>query len=423
MIALPARPVPARADAAPALAAVPAARINAVVRLALYLFVASIPFEMPDLGVPLEIPTLTGMIFLASTALHPTACYRRLPLALACFAAYLWVLGAGMAIHSVEQRADALKLVLLLAQMMLLLWAVYNALADQRAMRGVLLALLIGCSTRAAVQVLGIATTTHEVWTGGERVTAFGQNANLSAMILSAGLVTAVGLRACTLARLPRLGLMAWLLAGVMAMAVIQSGSRGGLLCAAVGLLMFSARGKSFGLRVRNALFGAAAVGALGWAAYRSDMLRHRFEDAEAGHLAGRERIYPSAIEMFREKPLLGWGPVANQYEIAKRIDERRRASRDAHNLLLELLTTGGVVGALPFLAGLGLCLRAAWRSRHGPMGAIPLAVLAAVLVGTVSGTWIASKILWLALSLALAAGAHWSTPALPPSRLRPCAA
>ena len=111
---------------------------------------------------------------------------------------------------------------------------------------------------------------------------------------------------------------------------------------------------------------------------------------------------------MFSERPLGGWGPITNQFEVARRIDERAVPRRDAHNLVLELLTATGVVGAIPFLVGLGLCVRAGWRARSGPLGIAPLAVLMGVMMGTVSGTWIASKILWFALALTLAAGSHW---------------
>jgi hypothetical protein len=44
------------------------------------------------------------------------------------------------------------------------------------------------------------------------------------------------------------------------------------------------------------------------------------------------------------------------------------------------------------------------------PLGVMPLAMVGAILIGTLSGTWIASKILWLCLTVALAAGAHWSS-------------
>jgi O-antigen ligase len=125
---------------------------------------------------------------------------------------------------------------------------------------------------------------------------------------------------------------------------------------------------------------------------------------------------------MVRERPLLGWGPVDNQAEIAARVDRLQDGRRDAHNLVLELLTTTGLMGTVPFLIALGLCLGNAWRSRARPAGVLPLALLAGVLAGTVMGTWIASKILWLAL--AVAAGAPTAASAEVPDRsVLPCAA
>jgi len=108
---------------------------------------------------------------------------------------------------------------------------------------------------------------------------------------------------------------------------------------------------------------------------------------------------------MIAEKPLLGWGPTENQYEIAKRIGEEKKNSRDAHNIVLELLSATGILGAIPFLIGMSLCIGGAWRARKGPLHMFPLAFLTTVLIGCISGTWIASKILWLAFSIALAAG------------------
>src|SRR2546426_8421459 len=58
--------------------------------------------------------------------------------------------------------------------------------------------------------------------------------------------------------------------------------------------------------------------------AYQSDSVRRRFTEAvEGGALAGRERIYPSLLQMSRERPLIGWGPVNNKYELGLRLNER----------------------------------------------------------------------------------------------------
>lgn len=374
--------------------------VNPVVRVAFYLFVMSIPFEIPDRTiVPVDVPTLAGILFLLTTALNPSACFRRVPAALVWFVAYLWILALSSVVNGAEDSFEVVRLFIAMIQLLLIFWVGVNLLIDPVARRGVLLALAASCAARAAVQVLGIAATSHQVWTGGARVTAFGQNANLSAIILSAGLVAAIGLRK---------GLVSWALAGLMGMAIIQTGSRGGLLCAAVGLLAFLWHGSTGWARLRNAAVGLVGIGLLGWGALHSEMMRNRIEQAaEEGQFAGREQIYPALLDMFAERPVLGWGPINNQYQIARRIGEQKKVRRDAHNLVLELLTTAGVVGALPFLVGLALCVAGAWRARHGSQGALPLALLCAVLMGTISGTWIAGKILWLALAIALAAGRH----------------
>jgi O-antigen ligase len=404
--------------------AVEATRVNPVVRAALYLFVLSIPFELPRVQLPLEVPTLTGFVFLAATVLNPTACYRRIPGTFLWFVVYLWVFGASTYVNTVDQGGDALRLFIAMAQLVMLFWVIVNLMQDRRILGGVLLAFAIACTLRAGMQVLGVGATVREVWTGGARVTALGQNANLSAIILSAGLVTVLGLRARSAPGLPRLGLLAWPLATLIGIAVIQTGSRGGLLCAGAGILVFLLRGRTVGQRVRNGLLALLAVGALAFGAYRTDLMRNRFEAAaREGNLAGRERIYPAAFEMVQERPWLGWGPVENQAQIALRVDELEEGRRDAHNLVLELLTTTGLIGTLPFLIALGLCLRNAWRARRGPADLVPLALLATVLVGTITGTWIASKILWLAM--AVAAGAPLAArPAVMTGRGElPCAA
>ncbi|HXV85056.1 MAG TPA: O-antigen ligase family protein [Gemmatimonadales bacterium] len=401
------------------------ARVNPLVRAALYVFVLSIPFEMPNRSFPVEVPTLTAMLLLAAVMLHPGAAFRRIPAALYCFLAYLWIYLMMVVVHRTQPLGLVAELFFNLAILVLLLWVILNLAADERVLWGLLLAFALACVVRASMQVLGIAATAREVYTGGARVTVLGQNANLSAIILSAGLMVVIGLRSATGRPFRWPATVAWPAAALIGLAIIQTGSRGGLLCAGAGLLtyLFTMPGGTFSRRVGNIVAAATAMALLGWGTYRSDMMRHRFEDAEEGHLAGREEIYPAAQGMVLERPWLGWGPIANQVEIAKRIDERRRGRRDAHNLVLELLSATGVVGALPFLGGLALALAAAWRARRGPLGALPLAVLAAVLMGTVSGTWIASKILWLALALAVGAGTHWAASQPAPQQPRTCAA
>ena len=400
------------APAARVAEAAPACRVNQLVRGALYLYILSIPFELPRRSFPVEIPTITGALFLAAAGLSPSVCFRRIPAAAVWFFLHVWILATLAIVFAVGEVGLALQQISLFLQVVLLFVALYNVLAEPRVLRGALLALVVATAARAAVQVTGVAATHAAEWGGGERVSAFGQNANLSAMILSAGLVAVVGLRAPRDLRLPRLGLLVWPVAALLGMALIQTGSRGGLLCALVGLVTFwFAPDQRLGRRLLNGVLGLLVGGALAWGALQNTAMRNRLTNAEEGNLAGREIIYPGAIAMIEERPVLGWGPIANQFELSRRLilDSNKYPRRDVHNLLLELLSTTGVIGTIPFLIGIALCLRGAWRARRGPTGLVPLAMLLAVLTGTLSGTWIISKILWLVLPLALAAGAHWS--------------
>jgi len=368
--------------------------VNVLVRLAFYLFVLSIPFEMPTRTIPIEIPTLTGCIFLLATIIQPGVIYRRIPGAILWFIGWLWVFGLSTLVNQSEHVA--LIVIQFLSQLQLLLigWACANMLRDRTTLRGTLLTFALAAALRAGMQILGIAATITPLWTGGYRTTILGQNPNLSAIILSAGLVTVLTLR-------PRI--IAWPTAALIGLALIQTGSRGGLLCAVGGVTVLLLQGQH---RVRSILFGLVALMLLGLAAWQSPMFRARLVAADEGSLAGREHIYPATLEMISEKMWLGWGPTENQYEIGKRIGEEKKDRRDAHNIVLELLSATGIVGAVPFLTGMALVIVSAWRARKGALHLFPLAFLVTVLIGTISGTWIASKILWLAFSIALATGA-----------------
>jgi O-antigen ligase len=134
----------------------------------------------------------------------------------------------------------------------------------------------------------------------------------------------------------------------------------------------------------------------------RSPLMQERVVMASEGNLAKREQIIPNALRMFLDRPILGWG-AENEYELQKRMPQLYRDSRDTHNLVLHVLTTSGLLGSVPFFAALWLAVRAAWRSRRGPLGSLPLAVLMGLLAGNMSGNYIAFKLQWIVLALAFA--------------------
>jgi O-antigen ligase len=137
----------------------------------------------------------------------------------------------------------------------------------------------------------------------------------------------------------------------------------------------------------------------------KSDVMLGRLAKVPEGSFSQRENIFPTLLGMVREKPLLGWGPITNKYELARRLGDAVHDRRDAHNIMLEVLTASGLLGAIPFCLGLWLCVQSAWAARASPRGVVPLALLLAVLAGNMSENRIAGPLLWLILGCALASG------------------
>ena len=387
----------------------------------LCLLVASIPFEYPERTIPLEIPTLTGAIFLLLTILHPKRCYGRLSAPVLWFGAYVVALLVAIVVGQGERAPEALSDFVVLLQGVLVFVAAGNLMQDEKVARRALVVLVAACSIRATLPLLGIGQTTSAAWTGVERVSALGQNTNSAAMILSAGLVALIGLMLVRRHRGTTDMVMAAGLAMLLGVAIVETGSRGGLVALLGGVMVFAFAANGWRHRLRNGAIALLAVSLLAFAALQLPVMQNRLREAVTGDLAGRELLYPALWTMFLEKPVMGWGPVANNYELALRVGTRDRASRASHNLVLELLTAGGLVAAVPFLIGAWLSVRGAWRARGGDHGVLPLALLCVLFLANMIGGWGASKLLWLVLAYAVASG-QWRAP-LPrfaPARARP---
>ncbi len=363
-------------------------------------------FELPRWSFRWQLPTIVAALFIATTVLEPKACFQRIPQALLWFLGYLYVFAVSALWHGWSDTTEMAQFFLFLVQAILVFWAGFNLMCDEHIAGRVLWSFVIGCLVRGALPLFGVGRTAlEERWTGGERVTAFGQDPNFSATLLAAGLIALIGLTHGPSRSALRPRLLAWPLAALLGIAVLDTGSRGGLVALAVALLAFVfSYTPTLKSRFKHVLGVVLAVGALVAGVMQTEVMRNRFEATVAeGTMAGREKMFPALWDMFLEKPLAGWGPTNNEYELAKRAPFMDRTSRSAHNLFLELLTATGLVGALPFLVALGLCLRAAWRGRRGPYGILPVALLALFVIAGMSLDLLAHKPLWFVLAFALA--------------------
>jgi O-antigen ligase len=395
-----------------------ATAIHPVVRWALYAFVLALPFEYPDRTLPFDVTTLMGSLFLLATLVQPRACYGQSPWAFGCFVAYLFVFGAAFVRNGGENPDQVGIAFLRLLERVLILWAAFNVLRRERVLTTTLVMLAVGCLVLALLQLSGLFGAPMEAVEGAghiRRITVLGQNPNRTARMLSLGVLALIGLTYGRPASVLRPRLLVWPVVALLGVAIVGGGSRGALVALAAGLWTFTATGQTVGARVRNAVATMLALALFVGLAFQSPLMRQRLEKAEIGNLAGREEIFPAAWEMFRERPLLGWGPIRNKYELATRLRSAPEdGTRDAHNLVLELLTATGLLGAVLFLMGLGLGVVAAWRARHGSQGILPLAMMASVLASNMSGTYLVYMPYWLALAYALASASLVTVPRRP---------
>jgi O-antigen ligase len=384
-------------------------RVHGIIVATLCLCLASFPFEFPERTFRYEVPTITTSLFLLTTLLQPRVCYFNfIPSSIWWLVGFLYTVGLSLTMNGWHAFTESAQEVLLLIQALVFFWACANLLRHDGVARAALWSFVIACVVRAALPFVGVGRTGEAVWTGGERITAFGQNANWSAKLLSMAVLILVGLMYVH-PRAPKR--LRWLaMAGIagLGVAIVDTGSRGGVLALGIGLLAFvfgPDTGRNRWAVVRRGLVGVASVAFLVVLAMRTEVMRNRFEDtAETGNMAGREVLFPTLWGMFLERPWIGWGAVNNQFELADRIAEQNLPKRDSHNLVLEVLTTTGVVGAVPFFMAMALIVRAGWRARLGVHGITPVALLVLAGAGAMSGNPITNKLFWLTMAFAVAA-------------------
>jgi O-antigen ligase len=381
-------------------------------RLAFYALIASLPTEGVDFGATISASRVLGCLFLLIALFHPGISFRFPPRAFWWFGIYSFLYFVLVVFQPSEFWDEVLERVFTLCQLLVFFWIACNLLRDPRVARGAILALGISCAVCALLQLSG---SDGNALSEG-RSAAFGQNPNRVAAFFSLGLLGLAYLAYSGQTKGQRFAWWPWPLCALLAVAIVQTGSRGGLLSAGSSTLVFlldKRLGKGWTQKVIVVLLVASILVGM---SYFSDASRQRWEGTIArGEAAHREQLFPTAWRMFTEKPLAGWGPITALYELGTRTKylgwaQPEKPKRDTHNLALHVLTATGILGAIPFVIGMWLCVRAAWRARAGIQGILPLAMVVSLIVSNMCGDWVYVKCHWFVLAYAIASEAQLCT-------------
>ena len=398
-------------------------RVYPLVRWSFYALVFLQGPDIPNRTFPIGLPTIAAFVLLPVMLFQARICFRRPPAAFWWFCAFF----AGYLIWSCFAVHSEWKMIILLVQEVLLLWVAFNLMQYENIANNSLIALAASCVFLAYLQFKGIWAT--PVWDHryGTRWSVMGQDPNYFAGFLSLGTVALIGF-AC---RHKKTGLWLRIAAGAFAgfilLAIIRTGSRGGTIAVAAGILALMPGGSGIWSKIKNTVVVLFAVGFLVTTIVKSPVLKGRYQrTADEGAMSGREEINPAAWAMIEEKPVFGWGPIDNKYELGKRavyITERHpEGDRDPHNVFLDVLTSVGFLGGAPYLIGVLLSLVAGWKGRKGPLGAMPLAlVFSSVVIGLTINTLV-FKIYYCLSGYALASAQRRlsGVPRMAPNRKTP---
>ena len=379
--------------------------------ISLCLFTLFMPLESIDLfGLTgsFSIAKIAGLWLTLLCLLQPKLYFARPPQAFWGFIAYLLVSSITAVFYSAGYELECFFTLTTLAQHVLMFWLFYNLLKDRRLVNAMLISYSVGCIVFSCLMLSGITIVGAEVNNEGGRISALGENPNVIAYYISIGLIILIGL--VIKQKIVKVKEMIILCPPVILIlyAIIRTGSRGGMLCVGIAVMAFIFAGKGW----RNILLIFFIVsGLLAIAVYKiqhSDIALSRWVITfKEGNVATRDEIMEQAFFMFTEKPILGWGPAVHLRKLGDRT--ARTGPKDTHNDLLWVMTSVGLVGTIPFFIAICFCVASAWRARKTIQGMLPMALITAVLIMSMSGTIQNRKITGLVLAYA-AASATYST-------------
>ncbi|MGE5302645.1 MAG: O-antigen ligase family protein [Alphaproteobacteria bacterium] len=286
-----------------------------------------------------------------------------------------------------------------LAQLMVLFWIGSSLSENYEVSKSIMLSFVTASAVLATATLLRLPGFYASGAALGGRVTSLDVNPNAIGEIMAEGAVALIGLH---ISRALRFGKTTLLLSIPLLILLVQTGSRAAISGFVIGssvylLLIWRSKRKLWSV-------GLAALGlvALIYIVSADPLTLERIRSSYyQGDVSGRDTIFSAAVKMIQDRPIFGWHPIELWYQLGLRVGTWER---DAHNLFLHLLLEVGLVGTLPFLIGLGLCVWAAWKASAGNLGLVFLALLLTLLVNNLAGTGLATKSFWLILALAVGA-------------------
>lgn len=285
---------------------------------------------------------------------------------------------------------------------------------DPRSLAYLWLGFLGALFTMAFASIIGVEGLSNvNIGWAGDRMGFSGINLNRQAYWYALGLATLLWI---VLERWPRIrkgDILTIAGAVILAMALLRTGSRGGLMVAASGIVVLL----SLSLRKRNfsALMSFVPLFALVglWMASTNEVVVARFGALFEGKDDGaRMSIWLPALDLIAEHPWLGIGPGFTDV-----LGDERGFGRNisSHNSYLQVAISFGIPALLLWITLISSILLCCWHFRNIPIGALLIALVTSSLVNGISSDLGFNKYFWILLAIAsrVQVYAAWLDPEL----------
>jgi len=378
-----------------------------LIRWTFLLFIFLIPLEAIEFGIgvrgSLTLPRIVGTLFFGLCLFSRKYTFRPLQGAGWFFVSYFAFFFFRAIVLPLSISAPAFRLLFTLGQLFFFFWIASSLFRYENISRNSALAFSLGCfalSLCAVFNIGGMAVSLGRM----NRLALDGFNPNYIAYMLAVSIFLLAGF--CLDIGLNKL----WknlLIIGLIipqVMLIMYSGSRGGIIALILALCLYVLpSGCRISKRKIVAIIGGIVfLLGIGFFALSDPMVATRIDTTvHANHKQPRDFIYENALDMVLERPFIGWGPVADERELGKRLG---RFERNPHNIFLQVFLQLGIVGGLLFVMGLGLCVISAWVGRKNIFGLIPIGLLLICLVVNMVHDFLPKKATWFVLAISAAA-------------------
>lgn len=234
----------------------------------------------------------------------------------------------------------------------------------------------------------------------GGRVSIFGDNENSIAIKLCISILIIINFILFEKTKLIYKVVSALFIPLLLAF-MLETGSRTGVVCLFVGILLFffNLKGRSVSQKIIIFISIPFLIYFVVQRFMYSEIAQKRFERTiENSDLAGRDRIWKKIVLMIEENPITGHGVTG----FTAMSTEAFGKFNSPHNVILEILVTTGMIGLSLFCFFMFKVFQNTWRSYIDHKFILPLVLFVCYLLIVMTSHTLENKLAWFMLAFCL---------------------